>query len=108
MTLLLILLFLKRICLYLNNIVFRCYNSFLINPNGTTIKNSNHHHHNTSNIKNNTNQCRNYRSILSTNNISHVGSRYCTNDREGGISKIVRPRKLRKLRGELERDNYIR
>uniref|UniRef100_A0A182WH87 Uncharacterized protein n=1 Tax=Anopheles minimus TaxID=112268 RepID=A0A182WH87_9DIPT len=32
MTLILILLFLKNICVFLNKLVLRCYNSFLIHP----------------------------------------------------------------------------
>ncbi|KFB52535.1 hypothetical protein ZHAS_00020784 [Anopheles sinensis] len=48
MTLLLVLLFLKNICVFLNKLVLRCYNSFLIHPNRGHLEGKHghgYHHH---------------------------------------------------------------
>lgn len=61
MVLVLLLLFLKNLCIFLNKIVLRIYNSYFIHPNSTDKLISN-----SVIINDNNNQCRNYRSSLSS------------------------------------------
>lgn len=72
-----ILLFLKNICVFLNKLVLRCYNSSLVNPDYKKL------------AKNN--QCKKYRSVLS--------AKHNSNQQLSAVTTTNR-RKPRKFRGE--------
>lgn len=78
MTLILILLFLKNICIFFNKLVLRCYNSFLIHPNNNHLENGGKHGGNR------------YRSRTVGNHKLYY------NDKD----LLVRPRRSRRLRNE--------
>lgn len=95
MTLILILLFLKNICIFCNKLVLRVYNSFLIHPNGNHLENASGKHGG-----------HRYRSRTIGNHKVYF------NDRD----LPVRPRRTRRLRNEqqqqqqqelmVDRDSY--
>lgn len=95
MSLILILLFLKNICIFFNKLVLRCYNSFLIHPNGNHLENQTSKHGGNR-----------YRSRTIGNHKVYY------NDKD----LLVRPRRNRRLRNEqqhqqqqqlmVDRDSY--
>lgn len=94
MSFILILLFLKNICIFCNKLVLRCYNSFLVHPNNNHLENSG---------KNGGSR---YRSRTVGNHKIYF------NDKD----LVVRPRRSRRLRNEqqqrqqqqlqVDRDSY--
>lgn len=87
MVVVLLLLFLKNLCIFLNKIVLRIYNSYFIHPNSTDILISN-------SVINNNNQCRNYRSSLSSSGNVSMRARLQEGEGRGKKSTALRKRML--------------